>query len=126
MASLHPVLEQVTARIVERSAPTRQAYLDQIEAARTNKTTRNRLSCTNIAHAVAAVPANDKLVLHAERAPNLGVVTSYNDMLSAHQPFEGFPQRIKNAVRAAGATAQVAGGTPAMCDGVTQGQPGME
>ena len=126
MSTLHPVLEQVTDRIVERSAPTRQAYLDQIEAARTNKTTRNRLSCTNIAHAVAAVPANDKLVLHAERAPNLGIVSSYNDMLSAHQPFETFPQRIKEAVRAVGATAQVAGGTPAMCDGVTQGQPGME
>jgi len=126
MPTLHPVLEQVTERIVKRSEPTRQAYLDQIEAARTNKTTRNRLSCTNIAHAVAAVPANDKLVLHAERAPNLGIVTSYNDMLSAHQPFETFPQRIKNAVRTVGATAQVAGGTPAMCDGVTQGQPGME
>ncbi len=126
MPTLHPTIEEVTARIVERSAPTRIAYLEQIEAARSNKTTRHRLSCTNIAHAVAAVPANDKLVLHAERAPNLGIVTSYNDMLSAHQPFETFPNRIKQAVRQAGATAQVAGGTPAMCDGVTQGQPGME
>jgi len=126
MPKLHSTLEEVTARIVERSAPTRSAYLAQIDAARTNKTTRNRLSCTNIAHAVAAVPANDKLVLHAEKAPNLGIVTSYNDMLSAHQPFQTFPDRIKAAVREVGATAQVAGGTPAMCDGVTQGQPGME
>lgn len=126
MPTTHPTLEQVTARIVERSAQTRSDYLAQIEAARSNKTTRNRLSCTNMAHAVAASPANDKLVLHAERAPNLGIVTSYNDMLSAHQPFDTFPERIKAAVRSIGASAQVAGGTPAMCDGVTQGQPGME
>jgi len=126
MPTLHQTVSNVTARIVERSAPTRGDYLQRIEAAVSNKTTRQRLSCTNIAHAVAAVPANDKLVLHAETAPNLGIVTSYNDMLSAHQPFETFPARIKNAARAVGATAQVAGGTPAMCDGVTQGMPGME
>ena len=126
MPETHPIVEQVTARIVARSAQTRGDYLAQIESARSNKTTRNRLSCTNMAHAVAAAPANDKLVLHAERAPNLGIVTSYNDMLSAHQPFETFPERIKKAVRSIGASAQVAGGTPAMCDGVTQGQPGME
>ncbi len=126
MPKLHATVEKVTERVIKRSEGPRSAYLAQIEAARSQKTTRTRLSCTNIAHAVAAVPANDKLVLHAERAPNLGIVTSYNDMLSAHQPFETFPERIKQAVRRMGATAQVAGGTPAMCDGVTQGQPGME
>lgn len=126
MPKLHATVEKVTERVIKRSESSRSAYLAQIEAARSQQTTRTRLSCTNIAHAVAAVPANDKLVLHAERAPNLGIVTSYNDMLSAHQPFETFPERIKSAVRSMGATAQVAGGTPAMCDGVTQGQPGME
>jgi len=126
MPTLQQALEQVTHRIVERSATTRNAYLQRIEAARSESRTRTRHSCTNLAHAVAAIPANDKLVLHAESAPNLGIVTSYNDMLSAHQPFESFPNRIKEAARAVGATAQVAGGTPAMCDGVTQGMPGME
>jgi phosphogluconate dehydratase len=126
MPKLHATVEKVTERVIKRSESSRSAYIAQIEAARSQQTTRTRLSCTNIAHAVAAVPANDKLVLHAERAPNLGIVTSYNDMLSAHQPFETFPERIKSAVRSMGATAQVAGGTPAMCDGVTQGQPGME
>jgi len=84
------------------------------------------MGCTNLAHAFAAAPEDDKIVLHAERAPNLGIVTAYNDMLSAHQPYEQAPERIRAAARAVGATAQVAGGTPAMCDGVTQGQLGME
>ena len=84
------------------------------------------MGCTNIAHAFAAAPEGDKIVLHAERAPNLAIVTSYNDMLSAHQPYERYPETIRAAARTVGATAQVAGGTPAMCDGVTQGQLGME
>jgi len=84
------------------------------------------MGCTNLAHAFAAAPERDKIILHAERAPNLGIVTAYNDMLSAHQPYESFPERMRAAARGIGATAQVAGGTPAMCDGVTQGQPGME
>ena len=126
MSLTNNTISQVTKRIVERSAPTRLHYLNRIEAQRQNKPGRASLSCTNIAHAVATAPANDKLVLHAEKQPNLAIVSSYNEMLSAHQPFETFPSLIKDAVRARGATAQFAGGTPAMCDGVTQGQAGME
>ena len=86
----------------------------------------DRLGCANVAHAVAALPAADKLRIVAERAPNIGIVTAYNDMLSAHQPYERFPAVIREAAHELGATAQVAGGVPAMCDGVTQGRPGME
>src|SRR6185436_2555691 len=85
-----------------------------------------RLGCANVAHAVAAMPANDKLRIVAEKAPHLGIVTAYNDMLSAHQPYETYPALIRDEVHRLGATAQVAGGVPAMCDGVTQGTPGME
>ena len=119
-------LEAITLEIEKRSRSTRKLYEDRCNKASSQGPQRQALSCTNLAHAVAAVPANDKLVLHAERQPNLGIVTSYNDMLSAHQPFKDYPEIIKSAVRAEGATAQVAGGVPAMCDGVTQGQPGME
>ena len=84
------------------------------------------MGCANVAHAFAAMPANDKLRVVAQRAPNIGVVTAYNDMLSAHQPYEGFPALIRDEARKLGATVQVAGGVPAMCDGVTQGLPGME
>ena len=84
------------------------------------------MGCANMAHTTAAMPSNDKLRIHAEKAPHLGVVTAYNDMLSAHQPYEGYPALIREAARAHGATVQVAGGVPAMCDGVTQGLPGME
>lgn len=122
----HPELESITREIEERSDTTRKAFEARCVKANSQGPQRQALSCTNIAHAVAAVPANDKLVLHAERHPNLGIVTSYNDMLSAHQPFSSYPDIIKSAVRSVGATAQVAGGVPAMCDGVTQGQPGME
>ena len=119
-------VRRVTDRIVERSAPTREHYLERLENNLRRKPHRGTMGCTNIAHAFAAAPEGDKIVLHAERAPNLGIVTSYNDMLSAHQPYERYPELLRAAAREIGGTAQVAGGTPAMCDGVTQGEPGME
>jgi len=125
MTSLHPKIAEVTARIEERSRESRGDYLARIKAARDAGPGRQHLSCGNLAHAFAAVPLGDKLTMRG-RAPNIGIVTSYNDMLSAHQPFKDYPDMIKDAARKAGATAQVAGGTPAMCDGVTQGRPGME
>ena len=124
--TLHPVIIAVTGRITERSRPYRQAYLGRLEAARRGGVQRGALSCTNLAHGFAAFSPNDKLVLRQEKKPSVAIVSAYNDMLSAHQPFERFPQLIKAAVRDAGGVAQFAGGTPAMCDGVTQGQPGME
>jgi len=124
--AVHPVLESVTARIIERSRPSRAAYLAHLEAARTKGPQRGALACTNLAHGFAAFPANDKLLLKEVKKPSVAIVSSYNDMLSAHQPFETFPAIIKDAVRKVGAVAQFAGATPAMCDGVTQGQPGME
>ena len=123
--SLHPVVERVTERIRERSAPTRSAYLARIEVARAKGTARARLSCGNLAHGFAA-SGDDKDALKLQVKPNLGIVTAYNDMLSAHQPFATYPELIKMAARNAGGTAQVAGGVPAMCDGVTQGRTGME
>jgi phosphogluconate dehydratase len=122
---VHPKIAEVTARIEDRSRESRRAYLERIDAARKAGPGRQHLSCGNLAHAFAAVPLGDKLSMRG-RAPNIGIVTSYNDMLSAHQPFKDYPDLIKDAARKVGATAQVAGGTPAMCDGVTQGQPGME
>jgi len=124
--TLHPRLAAVTARLVERSRPTREAYLARIEAARQPGPFRKRLGCGNFAHGFAAAPDPDKSQLRAATWPNLGIVTAYNDMLSAHQPYGAYPELIKRAARAAGATAQVAGGVPAMCDGVTQGRGGME
>ena len=124
--ALHPVLERVTARIVERSRGLRGAYLAQVDRLAQRQRGSDRMGCANVAHAFAAMPANDKLKIVAERAPHLGVVTAYNDMLSAHQPYEGYPAQIRAAAARLGATAQVAGGVPAMCDGVTQGLPGME
>jgi len=115
----------VTDRIIARSAATRTLYLDRMQAAVAKGPTRAHLSCGNQAHAFAAA-GDDQAGLAASRSANIGIVTAYNDMLSAHQPFESYPARIKAAARARGATAQVAGGVPAMCDGVTQGQPGME
>ena len=123
---MKPVLVEVTQRIRERSAATRAAYLARVDAAVNRPRGVDRLGCANIAHAFAAMPSNDKLRIVAERAPNIAVVTSYNDMLSAHQPYEGFPAVIRDEARKLGATVQVAGGVPAMCDGVTQGLPGME
>jgi phosphogluconate dehydratase len=124
--AVHPVVEQVTNRIIERSRPSRRAYLAHLDAARIKGVQRGALSCTNLAHGFAAFPANDKLKLREYKQPSVAIVSSYNDMLSAHQPFEYFPKVIKDAVREVGAVAQFAGGVPAMCDGVTQGQPGME
>ena len=123
---LHPVVAEVTARIVERSKATRADYLRRMDVARDSGAGRAKLSCANWAHAFAGAPVRDKLTAMSGTQPNVGVVTAYNDMLSAHQPFERFPQIIRDAVREVSATAQVAGGTPAMCDGVTQGRPGME
>ena len=123
---LNPVLQRVTERVKARSAPTRQAYLDMLAASRKPGRYRQGMGCANAAHAWAAMPASDKLTLAQERQPHLGVVTAYNDMLSAHQPYEHYPVRVRDAARRAGATAQVAGGVPAMCDGVTQGEDGME
>ena len=123
--SLHPKLDAVTQKIVERSKNSRHAYLAKIDKAAKDGPRRAHLSCGNQAHAYAAMGA-DKSTLLEERAPNIGIITAYNDMLSAHQPFETYPAQIKEAARAFGATAQVAAGVPAMCDGVTQGQPGME
>ena len=126
MANLHPIVAEVTARIVERSRRTRADYLQRMDAARDSGAGRAKLSCANWAHAFAGQTVADKLTAMGGKQPNVGVVTAYNDMLSAHQPFERFPQIIRDAVREIGATAQVAGGTPAMCDGVTQGRPGMD
>ncbi|WP_071675356.1 phosphogluconate dehydratase [Nioella nitratireducens] len=123
--TLSPKIAEVTDRIIARSAERRAAYLDRMRRAAEDGPARAHLACGNQAHAYAAM-AEDQGRLADGRAPNLGIVTAYNDMLSAHQPFETFPALIKEAARARGATAQVAGGVPAMCDGVTQGQPGME
>ena len=119
-------IEAITERIRERSKPARGLYLDRVEQASQKTANRSVLSCGNLAHGFAVCSPTEKVALSGEKVPNLGIITSYNDMLSAHQPFENFPQTIKHAAREAGGIAQVAGGVPAMCDGVTQGQPGME
>jgi len=124
--SLHPVVKAVTDRIVARSRETRADYLRRMDAARETGPGRAKLSCANWAHAFAGQTPAEKLIAMGGRQPNVGIVTAYNDMLSAHQPFERFPSIIRDTARSLGATAQVAGGTPAMCDGVTQGRPGME
>ena len=123
---LHPVLAAVTQRIRERSAPTRAAYLSRVDQAAARERGADRMGCANVAHAFAGIPPNDKFKVVAERAPNIGIVNAYNDMLSAHAPYARFPDVIKDEARRNGATAQVAGGVPAMCDGVTQGTAGME
>ena len=125
MTDLHPVIARVTDRIVERSARQRLKYLDLIERGRDAGTNRTQLSCGNLAHGFAA-SGEDKPAIRAGSAMNIGIVTAYNDMLSAHQPYGRYPEAIKIAAREIGATAQVAGGVPAMCDGVTQGQAGMD
>ena len=124
--TVHPTLAAVTDRIRARSQHRREAYLKRVQSAYQSGVTRHRINCTNIAHAYAAMPVCDKTLFKADLAPNIGIVTAYNDMLSAHQPYGTYPELIKDEVRQVGATAQVAGGVPAMCDGVTQGQPGME
>jgi phosphogluconate dehydratase len=132
--ALHPVVEAVTRRIVERSAPTRSAYLAQVAQMADRKPGADRMGCANVAHAFAAMPdadktrvtGLDKLKIVAEKGPNIGIVNAYNDLLSAHAPLQHYPDLIKVEARKHGATAQVAGGVPAMCDGVTQGTAGME
>ena len=123
---LHTQVEAVTDQIRSRSQSTRRAYLARLDAAGSRKPGAERMGCANVAHAVAAMPANDRLKIVEQRAPNIGIVTAYNDMLSAHAPLQHYPDLIKQEARRHGATAQVAGGVPAMCDGVTQGTPGME
>ena len=123
---LHPDLAAVTSRIQGRSRDTRSAYLQAVAKAGQRKPGPDRLGCANVAHAFAALPAKDKFRVVAERAPNLGIVNAYNDLLSAHAPLQHYPDIIKAEARRLGATAQVAGGVPAMCDGVTQGTAGME
>ncbi|RAK57539.1 phosphogluconate dehydratase [Phenylobacterium deserti] len=123
---MHPVTAEVTQRIVERSRETRADYLARMEAARHSGPGRAKLSCANWAHAFAAVGEGDKQRMRDPTAPNVAIVSAYNDMLSAHQPLERYPEIIKRAAREVGGTAQYAGGVPAMCDGVTQGRPGME
>jgi len=123
--TLNATIADVTERIRRRSAQGREAYLARMAAAADAGPRRAHLTCGNQAHAYAAMGA-DKAALAAGRTPNIGIITAYNDMLSAHQPYEAYPALIREAARKAGATAQVAGGVPAMCDGVTQGQTGME
>ncbi|MCU0957422.1 MAG: dihydroxy-acid dehydratase, partial [Hydrogenophaga sp.] len=126
-APLNNTLARVTQRIIDRSRGLRGDYLASMDAqARAGQTQRAGMGCANMAHTTAALPAADKLVIHAERAPHVGIITAYNDMLSAHQPFEHYPEQLRSHARAIGATAQVAGGVPAMCDGITQGAEGME
>jgi phosphogluconate dehydratase len=124
--ALHPKVSDITARIAARSRPTREAYLDQLHAASTRDPGMDRMGCANVAHAFAGMPLDDRFKVVTQRAPNIGIVTAYNDMLSAHTPLQAYPAFIKDEARKLGATAQVAGGVPAMCDGVTQGTSGME
>ena len=127
MSKLHSRIIKITKRISERSINSRNKYLRNIVSMEENiDTNRNAISCSNMAHAVAAAPSSDKASILMNSKPNIGIVSSYNDMLSAHKPLEHFPKVIKAAATHFGATAQVAGIVPAMCDGVTQGRPGME
>lgn len=124
--TVEPRISKITDRIVERSRSARETYLARLKQAATKGPFRSTLSCGNLAHGFAACGPGDKASLAGDVVPNLGIITSYNDMLSAHQPFESYPELIREAARQAGGVAQVAGAVPAMCDGVTQGQPGME
>src|SRR6185437_9202741 len=126
MVSPHSQLLKVTRRVIERSKPTREAYLARIHNAQGKFPARGALSCANLAHGFAGLEGNDKLVIKQIREPNIGIVSSYNEMLSAHAPYKNYPDIIKQAARENGGVAQFAGGVPAMCDGVTQGNAGME
>lgn len=126
MKQLNSTIAQVTQRIIERSYSTRNDYLTQMQQQYGVRVKRQQLACTNLAHAMAAEDTKTKIMLKQQEAPNIGIVTAYNDMLSAHQPYYRYPELIKQAILDVGATAQVAGGVPAMCDGITQGQTGME
>jgi phosphogluconate dehydratase len=125
MSALHSTVATVTERIIERSKPTRRRYLELMAEQKERGISRPRLSCGNFAHGFAA-SGEDKAAISGLAGPNIGIVTAYNDMLSAHQPYGRYPEQLKLFAREVGATAQVAGGVPAMCDGVTQGQPGMD
>ncbi|HEU5048255.1 MAG TPA: phosphogluconate dehydratase [Rickettsiales bacterium] len=122
----HPVILNVTKRIIERSRTTREAYLSRMQEAAGKWPKRSTLSCGNLAHGFAGCGAEDKAALRNGQQPNIAIVSAYNDMLSAHQPYEAYPAIIKQEAHRVGAVAQFAGGVPAMCDGVTQGEPGME
>ena len=122
----HAIVEQVTAKLKERSRHSRQAYLKSMQQTRDDNPPKRRLSCGNLAHGYAACSEQDKETIRLMQSANLGIVTAYNDMLSAHQPLGTYPDLIKRYTHEFASTAQVAGGVPAMCDGVTQGQPGME
>ncbi|GAA2276381.1 phosphogluconate dehydratase [Actinomadura luteofluorescens] len=124
--AVHPVLAAVTRRVVERSAGPRGAYLNRIREARSQGPVRGGMGCANLAHGFAACGVQDKLWLRGDVTPNIAIVSAYNDMLSAHQPLQDYPEILKTAIRAGGGTAQFAGGVPAMCDGITQGRAGME
>lgn len=117
---------EVTERIIEKSRPTRTAYLNRLDDIVNRQRGADRLGCANVAHAFAAMPASDKFKVVVEKAPNIAIVTAYNEMLSAHQPYVNYPDIIRDEAHKYGATVQVAGGVPAMCDGITQGEPGME
>ena len=123
---LNPIVEEVTERIRKRSEIDRKAYLNRIDAQAQAGPSRASLSCSNLAHGMAACSSENKSSLTDELVPNIGIVSAYNDMLSAHQPYENYPDKIRQAANKVGAVVQVAGGVPAMCDGVTQGQDGME
>ncbi|RUR18071.1 phosphogluconate dehydratase [Legionella sp. km535] len=123
---MHPVVDQVTEHISKRSAKSRTMYLEQISKARVKGPQRSVLHCGNLAHGFAACSRQDKVHLKGEAKANIAIISAYNDMLSAHQPYVSFPEVIKEAIAASGGVAQFAGGVPAMCDGITQGQPGME
>ena len=126
MNSLHPTLAKVTERVIARSQATRSAYLNRIDHAQGKFPARGALSCANLAHGFAGIEGHDKLVIKTIRQPNIGIVSAYNEMLSAHAPYKDFPDIIKAAARENGGVAQFAGGVPAMCDGITQGNAGME
>lgn len=123
---MHPIIEKVTQEVVERSQESRSAYLAYIDGRAKDGPNRSKLQCGNLAHGFAACNTADKADLTGEKKANIAIITSYNDMLSAHQPYKDAPDLIKDAIMKAGGVTQVAGGVPAMCDGVTQGQPGME
>jgi phosphogluconate dehydratase len=123
---MHPIIEKITQEVIERSHPTRSAYLKYIDGIAKNGPIRSGMGCGNLAHGFAACSPGEKADLRGSQKANIAIITSYNDMLSAHQPYKDAPDLIKAAIREAGGVAQVAGGVPAMCDGITQGQPGME
>ena len=123
---MNPTVAKVTQRIIDRSKRTRAAYLARIESARSKTVHRAQLACGNLAHGFAACQPDDKAMLKSLTHNDIAIITAYNDMLSAHQPYEHYPERLRKALNSAGAIGQVAAGVPAMCDGVTQGQDGME